>query len=318
MYLNTKFVFDHGDGDYRVIVGESIDEDRLNGMGKDITVNGGTTTVVIGTFKEGRLNGIGAKIVNGVCVESGLYQDGKLIDAEAFKKNAKKTIVPETEKYGRKYVDSVLYYHEGEEGNVSGYTLLVCDTMVVHFIGGNQRVKGERSCLRYAEFKGNEPIGLMAFENYAKGEGASHDYLFDKYDDRLLAFWNVDVEKRLFMWKAIRVEEGTKSLPKGFLNAGESIVLYLPRSIEKLEDGAVSGKKPYYMEVFYEGTKEEWEKIEKGRYETYEYEDFYGYYYHNSERYCVSRRYFDWVRNAPLVVIHCLDGDTLTHDRSYN
>ncbi len=317
MYLNTKFLFDNGESDYRAIIGLSITDGKLNGPGKDVTVSGDRTTVIIGTFKDGILNGIGAKIENDICVESGLYKDGVLIGAEAFKLGAKKTVVRSAEKYGYKYVKCDLYYHDGEEGNINGYTLLVCDKMVRHFISGNEIVQGERSCLVFAEYKDNEPIKLIAFENFEKGKGVTHDYYINYPFDETLPFWNKEFARRFFEWKTVNVDMGTESLPKGFINAQENVILHLPHSIKKLDDAVVSSKQDYYLEVFYEGTKEEWEQIEKGRYEYGVTEDFYGYYYHNSERYVPRRDYFDWAKKAVFIVIHCLDGDIFTHDRSY-
>ena len=317
MRLITKFIYDHGVDDYRGVVMFCDGEGKNVFRGKDVTVKGKDVTMLIGTFKDGKLNGIGAKIENGVCVEAGLYEDGTLVDDEVFKAGAKMTVIPKTEKYGRTYFDSELYFHEGKKKNVSGYTLLCCETLGQFFISEVKRIKGEQSCYVYAKYENNEPVGMIAFKNWNKQKGTGYDYLAPRNDDEDF-LWNQDADRRFFEWKAKKVPAGTTELAKGYLTTDENVTLYLPRSLQKMADGAVSSPKHYYMEVFYEGTKEEWDQMEKGRRESYTYEDFYGYYYHNSERYVQSYRFLDWAKNATAILVHCLNGDILTKDRSFD
>lgn len=317
MHINTNFIYRNSDTDYRVLVTLTDTDGKLDGYAKDITVSGDHTHVVLGQFKDGLLNGIGVKLENGVCIESGLYEDGRLVDIEAFKASAKKTIVEKTEKYGITYVDSELFYQGESEKGKEGYALLVCDKLVRYFITGEQVIKGERSCLSFMEYKNGEQVGIIAFINHSKEKGTTYDYYVD-YSDRLTGIIaNKDVHPRFFEWKNRKVKEGTTVLKKGYMRAKSSIVLHLPSSIEQLEDSVIASKEKYYLEVYYEGSQEEWNNIEKGRYEDGVTEDFYGYYYHNSERYVPTRNHYDWAKNAEVIIIHCSDGDILTHDTSY-
>ena len=317
MYLKTLFIYKNSDKDYHLIVGERIEGDKLNGYGKDIRVEGDDSVIFVGKFKEGELDGIGAKIKNGVAVESGLYRNGTLVSIEEFKNGAKMKIIKESEKYGHKYRDCELYYHEGDKDHISGYALLVCEKTIVHFISGNQIVKGDRSCLAFGEYKDNKEIGLKAFINYSKDKGVTYDYFYDRYDRAFAVFVNKDHEARLFDWEKVEVAEGVETLEKGFLKPSKSTILYLPHSVKKICDSAVFSKENYYLEVFYDGSLEDWEKIEKGREEWGTREDFYGYYYHNSERYVPEKNYYNWARNTEFIAIHCNDGELLTYDNSY-
>ena len=65
------------------------------------------------------------------------------------------------------------------------------------------------------------------------------------------------------------------------------------------------------VEVYYDGTIEEWKQIEKGRNETKTVEDWYGYYYHNSDRYETYNQHYSWRNKTEIPIIHCTDGDYL-------
>ena len=66
------------------------------------------------------------------------------------------------------------------------------------------------------------------------------------------------------------------------------------------------------MEVYYDGTKEEWGRIHKGYYESWCEDDYYRVGMGVSHTVRV-----DWAVNNYRITIHCLDGDIIDKDHSY-
>jgi len=85
------------------------------------------------------------------------------------------------------------------------------------------------------------------------------------------------------------IERGTTILKTGAVSANEDVELHLPNSIRRLEAFCISGilinKLGNKLTVYYDGTIDQWKAIIKGKCEYEVREDWYGYYYHNSDRY---------------------------------
>ena len=113
----------------------------------------------------------------------------------------------------------------------------------------------------------------------------------------------------------LEISKAVKIIQKDFFNVEENIEIHIPATIEAIEEDAFSLKDDspsYHVDIFYDGTLEQWNHLKKGLMEEKTEEDWYGYYYHNTSRYETSCIYYSWFKNhyKGIVVIHCLDGDT--------
>ena len=318
MFPKAVYVYNNSMDDYHVLIGNIVDN-KLEGYGKEIIQNGEEQRMTFGEFKNGVLNGLAVKFINNNCVEAGLYIDNKYIDVEEFKKDANQKMIGEANRMGYDYANCVLYYHGDDPNNLNGYALLACEEMVVHFITGKQYVKGERSCYQFIKYENNQEVGFSTYKCFVKDKGYYFNhFIYEKKNVYLELITDNRHGSELFEWEKVEVSEGVTKLSSQFHKANSSVILYLPKSIKTLKNDVIYSKNDYLLEVYYSGTKEEWNHIEKGIKETYGTEDWYGYYYHNSERYGVSQRFKDWAKNAIHILIHCSDGDIETYDRSYD
>ena len=110
----------------------------------------------------------------------------------------------------------------------------------------------------------------------------------------------------------IFVEEGTEEIQHNTYAGNKDVVLHIPLSVRKIAEASINPRRTNEVEVFYAGTKKDWEDISKGHYESWCEED-----YHRIGM-GVSRTIFeDWAVHNRAITIHCLDGDIVTKDRSY-
>ena len=112
----------------------------------------------------------------------------------------------------------------------------------------------------------------------------------------------------------LEISRSLQIIKPDFFNVTEDIEIHIPKNIIEIHEDAFSfeGDTPYHVEIFYDGTIDEWNHLKKGLIEEKTEEDWYGYYYHNGPRYETSRIYYSWFREyyKGNVIIHCLDGDT--------
>ena len=115
------------------------------------------------------------------------------------------------------------------------------------------------------------------------------------------------------MSKIIRIEEGIETYDernKFFEDAS----IYLPSTLKNIGSLCfASYEEEVKFEVVYNGTKEDFLKIKKGRMVFTEVkDDFYGEYYHNTPSSSTTKkRYFNWISFCNPVLINCLDGSFL-------
>ena len=113
----------------------------------------------------------------------------------------------------------------------------------------------------------------------------------------------------------IRIQDGTEVLATNEIVLEEGQDLFLPRSIKRLEAGCVTTSSVGVLRdsqtIHFDGTAEEWGKIIKGSCEWKADEDWYGYYYHNTDRYEVYLAYIPfWNTNRIFKVkVICKDGE---------
>lgn len=110
------------------------------------------------------------------------------------------------------------------------------------------------------------------------------------------------------MSKIIRIEEGIETYEerKKFF---EDASIYLPSTLKNIGSLCfASYEEEVKFEVVYNGTKEDFLKIKKGRMVFTEVkDDFYGDYYHNTpSSSSTEKRYFNWISFCNPVLIHCL------------
>ena len=124
------------------------------------------------------------------------------------------------------------------------------------------------------------------------------------YDVRVCSF-------RKYHFEDVRVRQGTETIDKVIYKGYYSVRLFLPRSVKRIIPDAISEADHFlrFVEVFYDGTKEEWEKIIKDDTITETTEDWYGYYYHNSERYETHTVHSVFPKMCKILAVHCADGD---------
>ncbi len=118
---------------------------------------------------------------------------------------------------------------------------------------------------------------------------------------------------RKYVFEDVRVAKGRQSIDETIYSGPYSVRLFLPHSVKKIIPRALSEAKHFVrlVEVFYDGTKEEWEKIIKDDSRSVTTEDWYGYYYHNAERYSSYDVYSTFPEMGKLIAVHCVDGDIL-------
>ena len=118
---------------------------------------------------------------------------------------------------------------------------------------------------------------------------------------------------RKYVLEDVRVAKGTQSIDGTIYSGPYSVRLFLPRSVKKINPNALAEAEHFVrlVEVFYDGTKEEWGKIVKDGSRSVTTEDWYGYYYHNAERYSTYDVHSTFPETGKIIAVHCVDGDIL-------
>ena len=319
MFPDLLFLDKKDEKNLHYIVGH-IENGQLNGYGRDTIVNNGVSLSSIGYFKNGKLEGTGKKVIDGKINEFGFYKDEELINLEEFKAKAHQKIIPEIEEERYVFVDSILYYTSDDPDNLNGLALLECNKFKVFFISGQNRIiEGETTYLKYLNYENNKPVGVEIRVLTTKEKGSNIDSYFRIDDTITYALVNYpDWGYKLLEWENIDIRQGTELLSSGSIEISSSVKIKLPLSIKTLEaDVFVSTLKHFFVEAFYEGTIENFKKIKEGKDETVVTEDWYGYYYHNSERYDSYNKHTSWAHGSRFLLIHCTDGDIGPTDETY-
>ena len=113
----------------------------------------------------------------------------------------------------------------------------------------------------------------------------------------------------------LEISRNLEIINTDFFNVCEDIEIHIPKSVIEIQEAAFSfsnDNNKYHVDIFYDGTIDEWNHLKKGMIEEKTEEDWYGYYYHNGPRYETSRIYHSWFEEYYKgdVIIHCSDGDT--------
>ena len=113
----------------------------------------------------------------------------------------------------------------------------------------------------------------------------------------------------------VRIEEGTKVLMEKEISTTENLEVYLPHSIERLEQDCMTGVcsevHPRTITIYYDGTIEEWNAVVKGMCDWRADVDYYGYYNHNTSLVEYYLAYFPFwnFRLYDKAIIICKDGE---------
>ena len=110
----------------------------------------------------------------------------------------------------------------------------------------------------------------------------------------------------------IYIEEGTVEIKQNTYRGLKDVIIHIPNSVLKIAEQAINPRRKNYVEVFYNGTKDDWSGIKKGYREDWCEEDL-----HRIGMGVSHTIFVDWAVNNYKITIHCLDGDIITKDRSY-
>ena len=113
----------------------------------------------------------------------------------------------------------------------------------------------------------------------------------------------------------LEISHSLNVLQSDFFNIEEDIEIHIPINITMINENAFTCRDDtpkFNVNIFYDGTLEQWNNLKKGLIIEKTEEDWYGYYYHNGPRYETSRIYYSWFKNHEKInaIIHCVDGDT--------
>ena len=294
-----RLLYERGEDDFSFQAGY-FENDLLNGPGRETIVSPDEKGYMKksitrrGFFKDGKLHGLGFINELGKDLVFGFFENGELVPLEEWKRR----FTPVQHYYrDARETNPTQYYGEMLDGRFVGKGVFLCNEvsrdLAYYFQTPSNGEKGPSFFVR----KFNSVIS----ENWFDIEEGIEEQLDD-------ITYNFRAERK----KVIHIKEGTEMIQKGFYSSSESLELYIPRSVKRIEHSSIGSARRYRdinVDVFYSGTKEEWEAIDRGDYEMRTEEDWYGYYYHNSERYSTYRAYLCWfygVKNDK-VTIHCLD-----------
>ena len=288
----------------------------MNGFGKYLKVKKDEASQIIecyevGEFTNGKLNGLGKCIKDNKVIHNGFYKDGEVVNTGEYIKNLSSEDVSEIQFDGIKHVGKRYYQDKN-----NGYQVIICDKKIVYFISGPQIEKTSYTYYRFSYLKDGEEVGLsieylLDEQGNISKEKIEISLPEEGYDDsRILnvifsnIYWNYH---GLIYDKEVRIENGTTEIFKEIYNGEYGCVIYIPSSVTYLGPKIVKGKDNIFVEVYYEGTKEEWERIEKGKVEWVEVSGATWYYYGHDAM--PSREFTDWVNGVWKLFIHCKDGD---------
>ncbi|MCR5348029.1 MAG: hypothetical protein K6E59_00235 [Bacilli bacterium] len=182
---------------------------------------------------------------------------------------------------------------------------------LVHFISGPQ-VHPLRNPHPYVQIhlkKGEKELLSIVMDHHL--DGGPYVKTHDAYGFNEVIWVGSDVPFRRFHFEDVTVPQGKTSINGTLYDGFYSVRLYLPKSVQKINPYAITEPKKWmrFVEIFYEGTKEEWGKIDKEKTYSESHEDWYGSYYHGSDRYVGGEKTDTFPAKCSLIAVHCSDGD---------
>ena len=296
--------------DYTYEVGD-FSGGSINGFGRrEIMVPpGGRDSpgkhTIMAVFRDGRVEGAGLYFHNDSLSCFGFWKDGNLLKPEMFAEGLIPKETSDAEEFERRFVDGKEY--RDERGNA----LTVYDTELAHFISSPEPKPVKSGNVLYS--LRNEAYPYFAIL-------VLYDKAYDSYFFRLKLqlddpsqeeYFDHDWDYHSKLTKTIEIPQGQSEIAKNLYKGQCSLLLIIPASVKTIAGGAIvsTAKKGINVDVQYEGTKQEWEDIATGTEETVTEEDWYGYYYHNSERYSTYTRRIGWIDGPHHLTVHCKDGD---------
>lgn len=288
----------------------------MNGFGKHLKVKKDEASQIIecyevGEFKNGKLNGLGKCIKDNKLIHNGFYKDGEVINTDGFIKNLSSEDVSEIQFDGIKHLGKRYYQDKN-----NGYQVIICDKKIVYFINGPQIEKTSYTYYRFSYLKDGKEVGL-SIEYLLDAQGKVSKDKVELYlpeersdDNRILStifnniYWNYH---GLIYDKTIKIKNGTTKVTDVIYKGKCGCVIYIPSSVTHLGPEIVKGNDNIFVQVYYDGTMEEWEKIEKGKVEWVMIDGATWYYYGHDAM--PSKEFTDWVSGVWKVFIHCKNGD---------
>ena len=295
---------------------------QLNGIGKYVVTKNEESSIYfehyeVGEFKNGKLNGIAKLIENNKVVHIGLFENGEPLNTLDYIKNISSEDVNEFEYQNIKYVGK-RYFQNKEEG----YQIVICHKKIVHFISGPTIQKSDQTYYHFAYLSNGKEEGLSIDFLLDEKGNISEERFFINFknenycDSEMITkiinsnIWNF---RGLIYDKEIRINEGQERVTGEIYNGEYGCTIYIPSSITYLGPKIVKGKGNNFVQVYYDGTKEEWEKIEKGKVEWEEVSGATWYYYGHDAM--PERIIKDWVSDVWKVFVHCKDGLLIEEER---
>lgn len=315
MEIKHLLLKDNGKNDHVFIAGE-IKNNQLNGWGLEEVATPEGTKKTYGHFVDGKLDDVG--VIESIdrskgvsIVEYGFYMHGEHIDDEAFMKMAKEEKVMETiAKFNLDFTNVSKYFLAREDDKSSGLRLVYSHQTRQYGNTDNDyknHVFKEYQCISRGKVVGFS-FSIMLHPKYQTR------YRFTSFEENQLFYEMLDDD-----WgytstqsKEIFIQEGTEVIKRNTFTGTENVVIHIPSSVTTIEEQAINPKKKHYVEVYYDGTKEEWERIKKGHCESWCEDDPYRVGMGTSHTIRV-----DWAVHNHKITIHCLDGDIIDKDHSY-
>lgn len=299
-----------------------LDNGKLNGLGKyvsakKINTNSPQTLIsfihyAFGEFKDDELNGLGELSGNDIDTHIGLFINGKPIKTEEYIKDLSCEDASSERFDNYEYVEGKHYFKDPREG----YHITIFNKIKVHYIVSGVVVEDSPYTLyHFAHFHDGHEVGLSIdllldkdgsinkkeYRLYLQEDNSEDEYLITQAFKNSL--WN---HHGLVYKNEIRIQEGTTRITNALYKDKYGLTIYLPHSVTYLGPSIVEGDN-ILVQVYYDGTIEEWNKIQKGKTFTVMVDEGTWYYYHHEPM--RSEEYIDWIRGAWKVFIHCKDGD---------
>lgn len=309
-------VYRRADNDCRYEIGEFKDG-KLNGYGKIVEIRpangskGECKETTFGYFVDGNPDGIYARWLDDQIKEAGFFRDGTFIGAYEFTQSHISKPAEDFDYDYSLFLHAKLFHEGAAPEDVQGLCLLYADeTYDSQTHRGGPTHKGWE--YYYGIYHHDHPEVMIHFVDARRNLHRSAKLAIDSDDQELQNRFSLDWDYRILETEEIWVEQGTESVEKTLYSGQRNLILHLPHSLKKLGGEIIDG--PYRLhisvEVYYDGTIAEWDAIPKGETVHKVEEDWYGYYYHNAERYSEYTQTIKWATCVDSIVVHCKDGDT--------
>ena len=303
-----------------------LDGTVLVGYGKEVRTSGMNVCITLGHFVNDVLDGVGA-VCEGVGIMQkytsyGFFREGKEVTVEQFKRSAKTAVVPVTEIHGCTLIDSTIYYTCEDPADLNGPVLFVA-TKAKEARFASRVISEDKPYVAWQYYEHNVRRGYTCEQFHTSFDFRTQCYFEGDDAAMCYALQATDWGCPELEWQTIRVLEGTTVVPQKAYDLTGSVRIHIPASVQELQKEVFApantehGLIRFFVEAFYDGTKEQWEAIKKGGTEVVTIpDDTFHSFYHNYGGESYREDFIDWVYRSPYVLIHCTDGDIETKDRS--